>query len=83
MLPAEVRGTAPGRLGQPPPFRPRPGAALLLTRLLAGLLFDVGALDPGTYLAMAGVMVGVALIASYNPARRASSVDPVRPLKAE
>jgi putative ABC transport system permease protein len=59
-------------------------AALLLTRLLETMLFRVGAIDwQLTYIAMSAIMVGVALLASYIPARRASSVDPIVSLRAE
>ena len=58
-------------------------AALALTRILDSLLFGVGALDLPTFAAMASLMVGVALAASYIPAWRASSVDPMEALRAE
>jgi putative ABC transport system permease protein len=58
-------------------------AALASTRVLDSLLFGVGALDAMTLIAMSSVMVGVALLASYIPARRASSVDPMESLRAE
>jgi len=57
--------------------------ALLLTRVLESQLFGVGAMDVLTFAAMSAVMLGVALLASYVPARRASSVDPMRSLRAE
>jgi len=57
--------------------------ALAATRLLNSLLFGVGALDVVTLVTMSGVMVVVALLASYIPARRASLVDPMRSLRAE
>ncbi len=58
-------------------------AALLLTRVLENLLFGVEAIDLATFTAMTTVMLAVALLASYIPARRASSVDPLRSLRAE
>ena len=58
-------------------------SAVLLTRVLESLLFGVAAIDAPTFVAMSGVMLGVALLASYLPARRASSVDPMRSLRAE
>lgn len=58
-------------------------ASLGVTRFLATLLYGVETLDPWTFVAMAIVMVGVALLASYIPARRASSVDPMRSLRME
>lgn len=57
--------------------------ALGTTRVLASLLFGVGALDMATFIATSAVMLGVALLASYLPARRASAVDPVRSLRTE
>ena len=53
------------------------------TRVLASLLFGVGAVDAPTFVGMAALMVGVGLLASYVPARRASSVDPVLSLRAD
>lgn len=58
-------------------------AAIFLTRVLESLLFGVGSLDLPTFAAMAGLMLAVALLASYVPARRASSVDPMESLRAE
>ena len=58
-------------------------AAVLLTDVLETLLFGVEAVDVPTFIAMSGVMIGVALLASYIPARRASSMDPVQSLRAE
>jgi putative ABC transport system permease protein len=55
--------------------------AALCTRALGTLLFEVGALDVTTFLAMSAAMVAVGLLASYVPARRASSVDPVESLR--
>lgn len=46
-------------------------------------LFGVGSRDVPTFVAMSGVMLAVALLASYVPARRASSVDPMESLHAE
>lgn len=57
--------------------------ALFLTRLLESMLFCVTAIDPVTFIVVSAVMIGVALLASYIPARRASSVDPMVSLRAE
>jgi len=58
-------------------------AAAFLTRLLDSLLFGVGTLDVPTFAAMSGLMMAIALVASYVPARRASSVNPMEALRAE
>jgi predicted permease len=58
-------------------------AAAALTRFLASLLFDVGSFDLVTFAAMSAVMLLVAVVASYIPARRASAVDPVQAMRAE
>ena len=58
-------------------------AALLITRVMAALLFGVGPADPITYAAVSAVLAAVALVATYLPARRASRVDPVIALRAE
>jgi predicted permease len=50
--------------------------AYAMTRLLASLLFGVTASDPLTFVAVAAILAGVAMIATVIPARRASSVDP-------
>jgi predicted permease len=58
-------------------------AAFALTRLMSSLLFGIGPLDAPTYLAALGVLLAAAAFASYVPARRAASIDPVETLKME
>ena len=58
-------------------------AGLLLTRLLAGLLYGVGPSDLVTFVAGALVLASVSLLACYIPARRAMRVDPIEVLRQE
>ena len=58
-------------------------AALGLTQLMSSLLFGVSAQDPITFAAAAALLIAVALLASYIPARRAMLVEPVVALRYE
>jgi ABC-type antimicrobial peptide transport system permease subunit len=57
--------------------------ALASTRALRSMLFGVDAMDVSTFVAMSASMIVVGLLASYVPARRASSVDPIESLRGE
>jgi putative ABC transport system permease protein len=59
------------------------GAAIGLTRWLSSLLFEVTPTDPVVLGAVAGVLVLVALLASYVPARRAAALDPMTALRGD
>jgi predicted permease len=57
--------------------------AAALTRLLEGILFGVEALDPITFVSMSAVLMAVATLAAYLPARRAARVDPASSMRME
>ncbi len=57
--------------------------ALASTRALGGMLYGVAAFDVPTFAGMTALLVGVGILASYLPARRASRVDPIEALRGE
>jgi predicted permease len=57
--------------------------ALALSRLLRSFLFEVSTLDPITFCAVPLLMLSIALIAAWIPARRAAAVDPMQALRAD
>jgi predicted permease len=59
------------------------GVSLALTRVMSALLFGVSPTDPATYTAVSVGLAGVALLAAWLPARRASRVDPVAALRGD
>jgi putative ABC transport system permease protein len=58
-------------------------AALLVTRVLRSLLFELTPTDPGTYASAVALIILAALVASWLPARRAARLDPVRALRTD
>ena len=59
------------------------GLAIVATRLIRGLLFGVAPHDPVTFAAVPALLVGVAFLASWVPARRAAGLEPVIALREE
>ena len=57
--------------------------ALAISRIIAGMLYDTGTGDPITYLAVSVIFLGIAIVASYLPARRAARLDPMAALRWE
>jgi ABC-type lipoprotein release transport system permease subunit len=56
---------------------------LALSRLMRSFLFEVNAFDPVTFSLVPLLMVVLALVASWIPARRAAAVDPMQALRAD
>jgi ABC-type lipoprotein release transport system permease subunit len=57
--------------------------ALAIMRLMSSLLFDVSPIDPLTYVLVSAALIAATLMASYVPALRAASVDPINALRAD
>ncbi|MGH9377752.1 MAG: hypothetical protein ACRD1I_03025 [Terriglobia bacterium] len=58
-------------------------ASLALARMLRSFLYGVTAMDLATYLAVCGLLVFIALLAGFVPARRAAAVNPLVALRNE
>ena len=59
------------------------GISLTVTRFMRDLLFQIGAADPTTFIGVSLILISVAMIACYVPARRATKVDPLIALRYE
>jgi putative ABC transport system permease protein len=59
------------------------GAAALLTRFMTSLLYEISPGDPATFTLIPVILLGVALAASFVPARRATRIDPMVALRHE
>ncbi len=57
--------------------------AVLISRLLSGLVFGISTLDPVTFIGVPTVLMSIGLLANYLPARRATRIDPMRALRVE
>jgi len=58
-------------------------SAVMLSRYIADLLYELSPTDPWAYASVSLLLVAVALLASYLPARRAAAIDPIRALRTE
>jgi len=58
-------------------------AALAMMRLMSSLLFEISPVDPVTYASVLVMLIGAAALASYVPAMRATTIDPIEALRSE
>jgi putative ABC transport system permease protein len=58
-------------------------AALVVTPLMRGMLFNVSPEDPASFIAIVSTLVATAMVAAFRPARRAARVDPMQALRAD
>ena len=54
-----------------------------LTRLISSMLFGVAPTDPVTFAAVSGILLGIGVLASWLPARRATRIDPIAALRSD
>ena len=59
------------------------GSAMASTRWLQALLFQTSPLDPAVFFAVPLLLIGICLLASWSPARRAARTSPMAALRAE
>ena len=57
--------------------------SLALTRLIESLLFQVEPRDPTTFVTVSAILLGIGVVASWLPARRATRIDPIAALRAD
>jgi ABC-type antimicrobial peptide transport system permease subunit len=59
------------------------GAAIGLSKAVASVLYGISATDPVTFILVAGIIIAVALLACFFPARKATKVDPITAMRYE
>ena len=67
----------------PPPRHQSASSAWALAKVLTGLLYGITPTDPVSFVAASLGLLGLTLLASYFPARRAARIDPIRALRIE